>query len=430
MHREDFMKLRVCGTALLLSIAVPSLITEAGWSSLPFAAPTAAAQPADAATEVARQRYEDGVKFFDQGRFEDARGAFLQTYSLKRHPAVLLNLGLSEVKSGHAEDGGNHLQQFLREHTTATPDQRQAADKGIIEAKKKAAFIIVIVDANGADVSLNGASIGKAPLLDPYFVKAGKHTLLATYQGKSATTQVDAKVGSATAASLSLGTSGAAPAPPVAPAPTIPTPAPSAVQPTPPAAPTTPTGPAAGTFTPPPPASQTQVSGSFMGPGLPPDQGVSEREPFFDWYTRKPIAWVGTGVAGVGLVLGIAFSAAASSASSSADGHVNDIKEEARRQGFSGPPCGDEETGAGDDPHYAQACGVLRDDISDHDTDVAVATAGWILFGAGVVGTAVYAMIDWYPAKKPSSGALDPRIVAFAPIVTQTQQGIGLVGSF
>jgi hypothetical protein len=414
---------------LLLTIAVPSLITEAGWSSLPFAAPTAAAQPADAATEVARQRYEDGVKFFDAGRYDDARGAFLQTYSLKRHPAVLLNLGLSEVKSGHPEDGGNHLQQFLREHTTATPDQRQAADKGIVEAKKKSAFVIVIVDANGADVSLDGANIGKAPLLDPYFVKAGKHTLLATYQGKNATTQVDAKIGSATAANLTLGTSGTAPAPaPVAPAPTIPTTPPSTAQPPPAVAPTVPTGPAAGTF--PPPNQQPAVSGSFMGPGLPPDQGVSEREPFFDWYTRKPLAWVGTGVAGVGLVLGIAFSAAASGASSSADGHVNDIKEEARRQGFNGPPCGDADSGAGDDPHYHQACDVLRDDISAHDTDVAVATAGWVFFGVGVVGTAAYAMIDWFPKKKPSSGALDPRIVAIAPVVTQTQQGIGVVGSF
>src|SRR5262247_2617259 len=71
----------------------------------------------DPVTEVARQRYEEGVKAFDAGRYEDARSAFLQAYALKRHPAVLLNLGLSELRSGkYVEDGGNHLQQFLREH--------------------------------------------------------------------------------------------------------------------------------------------------------------------------------------------------------------------------------------------------------------------------------------------------------------------------
>jgi hypothetical protein len=85
---------------------------------LPVAEPLAHAQgappPADSVTVIARQRYNDGVAAFDAGRFEDARAAFLQAYALKHHPAVLLNLGQSEMRSGHYDDGGNHLQQFLR----------------------------------------------------------------------------------------------------------------------------------------------------------------------------------------------------------------------------------------------------------------------------------------------------------------------------
>src|SRR5690348_30854 len=84
--------------AWTLTVAAPALLTDAGFGALPGAEPQsfaqgAAAAPADPITEVARQRYQEGVKAFDAGKFEDARAAFLQAYALKRHPAVLLNVG-------------------------------------------------------------------------------------------------------------------------------------------------------------------------------------------------------------------------------------------------------------------------------------------------------------------------------------------------
>ncbi|WP_155798595.1 hypothetical protein, partial [Sorangium cellulosum] len=213
------MKTRACAPVLLLSFIAPALLTEAGLTSSPLSEPSSFAQSSDPVTEVARQRYEDGVKAYDAGRFEDARTAFRQVYTLKQHPAVLLNLGQSELRSNHLEDAGNHLQQFLREHTTATPEQRAAAEKAIADVKRRTGFIVVVADANGADISIDGTLVGKAPLPDPVFVTPGKHTLFATYQDRSATTQVDAKIGAATPATLTLGTTGAAPAP-VAGAPT------------------------------------------------------------------------------------------------------------------------------------------------------------------------------------------------------------------
>ena len=41
-----------------------------------------------------------------------------------------------------------------------------------------------------------------------------------------------------------------------------------------------------------------------------------KREPILDWYKRKPIAWIGTGVAGVGLITGTVFSVLASNSRS------------------------------------------------------------------------------------------------------------------
>ncbi|WP_434048184.1 MULTISPECIES: tetratricopeptide repeat protein [Sorangium] len=464
------MKTRACAPVLLLSFIAPALLTEAGLTSSPLSEPSSFAQSSDAVTEVARQRYEDGVKAYDAGRFEDARTAFRQVYTLKQHPAVLLNLGQSELRSNHLEDAGNHLQQFLREHTTATPEQRAAAEKAIADVKRRTGFIVVVADANGADISIDGTLVGKAPLPDPVFVTPGKHTLFATYQDRSATTQVDAKIGAATSATLTLGTTGAAPAPVAG----APTPGPAA----PPAAPTstfpgtaTPTPaqpPAAGTAQPIPgttapgaatpgttapgttPAGATAPSAAPAAPttsggltlstsntmgSMGPDQASGGREPFFHWYKRKPLAWAGTGVAGVGLVMGIVGTAITTNASGNAEDIGNEIKAFVARNESTIPanrraqPCGRREDPSGDLPGFENACGSLREELDSYDGALPWAITGWVLLGVGVVGTATYAMIDWYPSEQKTAAA-GPRVTRIAPVVAPGQASLSVTGTF
>ncbi len=470
------MNLRSCfrlasPIALTLSLAyvAPAALTEAGLGALPGAEPVSLAQgtppPNDAVTEIARQRYQEGVKDFDAGKWEEARGAFLQAYALKRSPAILLNLGLSELRAGkYYEDAGNHLQQFLREVPGANPDQRATAEKSIADVKRHSGMLVVVVDANGADVSLDGATVGRSPLLDPVFVKPGKHTVFAVYQGKSSASVVEAKAGATVAATLNLGVAGAA-----APAVVIPsTPAiappgsglppgmmgPGTPQPIPPVGPATPPvvapgGPQALPPTASPPGGYPPGGyppGGYVdnnaGPGgMAPLQASGEREPFLTWYKRKPIAWAGTGVAGLGLLGGIIFSAAGGSASSSAGTLASAIKVE--RDKTAGDPtinpdgranvCGDRTTGAGALAHFAKACADLRSNESTYHTDVALAVTSWVLFGVGVAGTTAYAMVDWYPSKgapKAATTKAGPKVLAVAPVVTPSLQGVTVVGTF
>ena len=55
----------------------------------------------DALTKAARARFQEGVEAFDKGNYEAARASFKQAYALRQHPAVLLNLAQSCLKSGH-----------------------------------------------------------------------------------------------------------------------------------------------------------------------------------------------------------------------------------------------------------------------------------------------------------------------------------------
>lgn len=401
------MRLRSTVLAGALFLA-PILLQQVG-VDLPLAPSDAHAQ---AAKDRARELFIEGVGSFDSGRFEDARTAFLQAYALTRHPAVLLNLGQSELKSGHIEEGGNHLQQFLREHKTATEDQKAAAKEGIADARQRTGFVILIVDTDGADIGIDGQNVGKAPLLDPHFVKPEAHQASATFGGKTVRVDFTAKRGTATPVQLNLNAGGAVvvPVPPPVPGPSGP-PVPSPV-------PYQPVGP-------------TPLPGPALGG---PDQPSDGRPGFFEWGYDEPLFWGGTALAGANLILAVAFGIAAGNANSSAETVSQKILEEVDRKDNLPPqyfstdgqpqPCG-----SLDDPdsafeYYADACNRLRDNIDAYDTDIALMAVGIVVGTLAAGGTVAYYFLDTDDASKNSGS------ITVAPMLTPEHKGVGVLGTF
>src|SRR5579862_3781224 len=101
MMRQLWVRCLLC-----LSIACPVVLS----SAVAFAAPPVHASTDDDATvAMARERFKEGVAYFDQKQYDKARAAFLQAYALKKHPVVLLNLAQSELRSGHEADAAKHF---------------------------------------------------------------------------------------------------------------------------------------------------------------------------------------------------------------------------------------------------------------------------------------------------------------------------------
>src|SRR6516225_8166354 len=103
-------------------IALALLLTLAPAAFSPVAGAQSSAE--DPTTAMARSRFKEGVDFYDKGEFEQARLSFLQAYALKKHPAVLLNLAWSCLKSGHALEADKYFKQFLVEGHDITDKQR------------------------------------------------------------------------------------------------------------------------------------------------------------------------------------------------------------------------------------------------------------------------------------------------------------------
>lgn len=180
----------------------------------------AQAQEDATATAAARERFKEGVAYFDQKQFEKARAAFVQAYALKKHPAVLLNLAQSELRSNHERDAAKHFSSYLREATDASAAEREAAQSGLTAAKQVVGELSVTADTGG-EVFVDGTSEGVAPLPGPLFVDPGNHTLELKKGERSTSQSVSLKAGESKEAKLTLGAerapaaaAGPSPAPP------------------------------------------------------------------------------------------------------------------------------------------------------------------------------------------------------------------------
>lgn len=158
---------------------------------------TSASRPSgaqsDADTEVARERFREGVAHYDRQEYEKARLAFSRAYQLKPHPAVLLNLAQSELRAGRYADSAQNFAKYLRENPSAPATQH--ARSGFEEARQRVTELNVQVDAADATVTIDGADAGRSPLASPLYLMPGRHTVTARKDNASAEKVLDAVAG-------------------------------------------------------------------------------------------------------------------------------------------------------------------------------------------------------------------------------------------
>jgi hypothetical protein len=132
-----------------------SFILSVGYAlglGLLLLSPPARAEALDDITLEARTRFQEGVTLYDQGRFEAARVKFKQAYALKKHPDVLLNLGWSNLKSGHKDEAQAAFSDYLRGAKDVPQGKRAEAERGLAEAKGEPPSIAMTTTTTSADV--------------------------------------------------------------------------------------------------------------------------------------------------------------------------------------------------------------------------------------------------------------------------------------
>jgi hypothetical protein len=366
---DPSMKTRPIAAAVLVAFLASSL-------------PHASHAEDDAVTTQARTRFREGVDFYDKGSFENARLAFLQAYALKKHPAVLLNLAQSSAKAGHALEAAKYFQQFLRDSTSATPQQRQDAEGGLAEVRQKLGRIDVVAPS-GTEVTLDERErLGTTPLSDLVDVEPGPHTV----RSSSETVRVSVNAGQRVQAKFAQST--------VVPSAPTPTAVPSAE------------------------ANALAVTLPTKAPSEAPATTSIEPLPMWPGY-------LGLGVAGAALVSTVVFAAFKASAQSSADSVANDIRTAAgsRAAGI----CAS--TSTADVNRFGAACKTLKENNDSVDTDALVANVSFGVFAVGAVFATAW-LIAVPAANRKRAEPNAAQVPSLVPYLGHREGGLTLVGRF
>jgi hypothetical protein len=131
----------------------------------------ACAQASDDAEKLIRHGVELRKAHDDEG----AARAFQRAYDKAHSPRAAGQLGLAEQALGRWEDAERHVGEAL--HATGDPwvtKNRAALDEALVTIQVHLGRVEVLGDPEGAEVSVNGHSVGKLPLADAVRVSAGQ----------------------------------------------------------------------------------------------------------------------------------------------------------------------------------------------------------------------------------------------------------------
>ena len=384
------MRTRPVALALLLALA-PAVVP------LSARAQSAADDPT---TDMARARFKEGVGFYDKGQFEQARASFLQAYALKKHPAVLLNLAWSSLKSGHTLEAEHYFKQFLTEGKDITDKQRADANDGLNQSHAKLGRIEVAATA-GTEVTVDGDKVGTTPLPDPILVEPGAHTV--KFKGPDGATDTDSVTVLAGEKAIARFAKTASAAP---------------VAPTPPPAGTD----SEATPTPPPPPDETPKPAE--APPVKETANVTSHTSLLSGPDTMAPVYIGGVVVLGSAALAIVMAISKQNAQNKANATATQITQ------HGGTSCSPPTLAAGATTSLGQvqaACNEYQGDNQDVNTD---ATIGNIAVGVGViaaVGTVVYWLVADRHGESPSTGSTSPRVT---PIVGTSLGGLSLSGNF
>lgn len=166
-------------------------------------------------TEKAAEYYKQANRLYDEGQLEAAEGLYQKAWALQKTYGIASNLGALALDLNRPVVAAEMLSYALQKFPAkGKPETREALEARLEKAKKLVCAVRVKVEA-GAEVFLDGRSVGVAPLAGEVFVAAGSHTFEAKMRDrKDGKSVLIAVAGSASEVGLALAAAPQPKAPP------------------------------------------------------------------------------------------------------------------------------------------------------------------------------------------------------------------------
>lgn len=143
----------------------------------------AQAAPTEAGREEARERFDRGLRLFNQQDNEGALAEFTRAYQLVPHAMVLYNIGLVHAARGRPVDAVEAFDRLLQAPTGIDAEK---LGRVRLERERQAALIgelEIVTSVAGALIELDGVEAGRTPLTKPLRVASGTHVVGVIAQG-------------------------------------------------------------------------------------------------------------------------------------------------------------------------------------------------------------------------------------------------------
>jgi hypothetical protein len=169
-------------------------------------------------SDRAEQAFKEGNRAFATGDYHAAFEAYRTAWSIKQTFDIACNLGRTEVELSLSRDAAEHLDFCLRTFSVSSRDEVRDANKRFRElfqrVRREVAGLSLEVRPAGAEVTVDGASFGLAPLGRDLFLSPGSHLVRVRMPGYVTEERaITAEAAGSLSVTITLANAEAAPAP-------------------------------------------------------------------------------------------------------------------------------------------------------------------------------------------------------------------------
>ncbi|HEY0251204.1 MAG TPA: PEGA domain-containing protein [Kofleriaceae bacterium] len=132
----------------------------------------------------ADRHFKSGVALYGEQKFSEALAEFERAYEIAPAPIVLYNIAACHRELSHYAEAVKYYRRFLDEGQDKAPADRIVAAKSELDGILQRIARVSVNAPDGAEVIVDGQSIGKMPLDMPLIVAPGEHKVVVHLEGK------------------------------------------------------------------------------------------------------------------------------------------------------------------------------------------------------------------------------------------------------
>ena len=158
--------------------------------SAAFAATSSFADTHEDTTEQAKAHFRRGVTLYAEQDYRAALIQFRRAYQMSPSFAVLFNIGQASYQLLDYASALRALERYLAEGDATIPSARRAAvEKEIAELRERVATLTVRTNVDDVEIAIDDEPVGHTPFTAPLTVGAGRRKITATKSGRTPVTR-------------------------------------------------------------------------------------------------------------------------------------------------------------------------------------------------------------------------------------------------